>query len=150
MKKIIYSLFVILALSCTFVSCSDDDGDAPAPAGNPAEAAAGTYTGTWCRVLNNDTVRGEGALTIAPTDSMYCADFTFEAPTLDLKASSVANIAFAGADGKSFSFNNTLGADGLGDFYGQITNGVATVKFSKEVRVGRKRNIYNFSFEGTK
>lgn len=68
------------------------------------------------------------------------------APTLDLKASSVANIAFAGADGKSFSFNNTLGADGLGDFYGQITNGVATVKFSKEVRVGRKRNIYNFSF----
>ena len=137
MKKIIYSLFVILALSCIFVSCSDDDGDAPAPAGNPAEAAAGTYTGTWCRVLNNDTVRGEGTLTIAPTDSMYCADFTFEAPTLDLKASSVANIAFAGADG-------------LGDFYGQITNGVATVKFSKEVRVGRKRNIYNFSFEGTK
>lgn len=59
MKKIIYSLFVILALSCIFVSCSDDDGDAPAPAGNPAEAAAGTYTGTWCRVLNNDTVRGE-------------------------------------------------------------------------------------------
>ena len=73
MKKIIYSLFVILALSCIFVSCSDDDGDAPAPAGNPAEAAAGTYTGTWCRVLNNDTVRGEGTLTIAPTDSMYCA-----------------------------------------------------------------------------
>ena len=44
MKKIIYSLAAMLALSFSFVSCGDDDDTISFPT-TPEKAAAGTYTG---------------------------------------------------------------------------------------------------------
>lgn len=158
MKKLLYSLFAVLALSCTFVSCSDDNDDAPAPAGNPAEAAAATYSGTWTVVLDTDTVTTPGTVVLSAGDTAFVANVAVDVEpvkmkvgssmsTISLKASEVTNIAFAG-NANSFAFVN-VGAT-LGNFSGRITDGNANMIFSTQQRVGRKRYTFNYTFEGIK
>ena len=155
MRKFIYSLFAVLALSCTFVSCSDDDGDAPAPAGNPAEAAAGTYTGTWTIVVDGDTATAPGTVTLAPGDTTFVAKLTLASDeykikvgssnsTRKLKAEEVTNIAFAG-NSKSFSLSNAAGK--IGNFAGKITDGAVKFYYSSTEKVGRKAYNFNYRFE---
>lgn len=162
MKKILYTLFAILALSCTFVSCSDDDEDAAAPAGNPAEVAAGTYTGTWSITLDTTTVEVPGSITVAATDSDYTADITIACDQYTMKVgrsrsrlginvTSIANIAYAGGNGESFQFNNGVDSNPLGvAFAGRIDNGKAIAYFTKKLRVGLRTNDFNYRFSGQK
>lgn len=159
MKKLIYSLFAVLALSCTFVACSDDDDDAAAPAGNPAEAAAGTYTGTWQIILDGDTAVTPGTVTLAPGDTAFVAKVGVDIPEYTIKvngrdskrtfsAKEVANIAFAG-NANSFVFSNASGVK-LGNFAGRIAEGSANVYFQTSERVGRKNYTFVYNFVGAR
>jgi hypothetical protein len=150
MKKIIYSLFAILTVCSIFASCGDDN-EATAPSGNPATAAAGTYSGTFTRVLDKDTVTAEGTITVTATDSMYCADLKFESSTFSLSSTAVSDIAYAGSDGKTFVYNSPSSSNGLGAaFCGRIADGKATSMFTLTQRSGRKSYSYKYTFVGTK
>ena len=152
MKKIIYSLAAMLALSCSFVSCGDDDDTISFPT-TPEKAAAGTYSGNWTISSDTETVgEGEGTITIAPTSTPYNADITiegsFSTTSLNVNATSIANISHAN---NGFVFNNN-DKNPLGtSFTGKIDeSGVIGVNFVKEVRVGRKQYKYNYVFWGKK
>lgn len=151
MKKIIFSLAAMLALSCSFISCGDDDNDITFST-TPEKAAAGTYSGNWTITSDTETVEGTGTITIAPTSTPYNADITiegsFSTTALNVSATSIANISHAN---NGFIFNNNstnpLGAS----FTGKIDeNGTIGVNFQKEVRVGRKQYKYNYVFWGKK
>lgn len=109
MKKILYYLFAVLALSCSFISCSDDDDDATIHSVTPEKAAAGVYSGTFTRVQDGttDTLYTQGTVTITATDSAYCADVTYDCTgDFTFNATSVANISYAG-NGFVFTNNST-------------------------------------------
>ena len=151
MKKIIYSLILFMAFGFACVSCSDDDDDAAAPSGNAASVAAGTYTGTWTRILDSDTLTAEGTMIVSATDSAYTADIAYACSTFNLNTSSVANFAYSGASGSLFDYSNGSTSNGMGTiFCGKITDGVATAIFSYTQKSGRKSYTYKYSFVGTK
>lgn len=54
MKKIIYNIALLLAITCAFIACNDDDG--PSVTKTPAKDVAGTYDGAW--VLRVVTTQG--------------------------------------------------------------------------------------------
>ncbi len=152
MKKIIYSLAAMLALSCSFVSCGDDDDTISFPT-TPEKAAAGTYTGSWTVTSDTETVEGSGTITLAASSTPYNVDVTiegsFSTTALNVSTTSIANIAHAN---NGFVFNNNTDSNPLGaGFTGKIDeSGAIGVNFQKEVRVGRKQYKYNYIFVGKK
>ncbi len=154
MKKIIFSLAAMLALSCSFISCGNDDDNDITFSTTPEKAAAGTYSGNWTISSDTETVgEGEGTITIAPTSTPYNADITiegsFSTTSLNVNATSIANISHAN---NGFVFNNNNDKNPLGtSFTGKIDeSGVIGVNFVKEVRVGRKQYKYYYTFLGKK
>ena len=107
MKKIIFSLAAMLALSCSFISCGNDDDNDITFSTTPEKAAAGTYTGNWTITSDAETIEGSGTITIAPTSTPYNADITiegsFSTTALNVNATSIANISHAN---NGFVFNN--------------------------------------------
>lgn len=164
MKKIIYSLFAVLALCCNFVSCSDDDNDAAAPVGNPAsaEAAVGTYTGTWTVTLDDQTFTTPGYITVASSETDFVAsidvkvdpvDFTInnKVNTQSVEGTTLANICYAGPTGTVFNFTNLSDGNGIGtNFSGSIIDGNATMMFSLSKKISRKNYTFNYRFVGKK
>jgi hypothetical protein len=152
MKKIIYSLAAMLALSFSFVSCGDDDDTISFPT-TPEKAAAGTYTGSWTVTSDTETVEGSGTITLAASSTPYNVDVTiegsFSTTALNVSTTSIANIAHAN---NGFVFNNNTDSNPLGaGFTGKIDeSGAIGVNFQKEVRVGRKQYKYNYIFVGKK
>ena len=151
MKKLVYSLFAVLALGLTFVACDDDDDDASFSSdGHPEVAAEGVYSGTWTRILDEDTAYAEGTMTVTATDSSYCADFAYYCEEFDLDVASVANITYAGSSTR-FMYSNSTEGNGLGvSFGGIIEDGEATAMFTITQKVGRQQYKYAYSFEGSK
>jgi hypothetical protein len=152
MKKIIFSLAAMLALSCSFISCGNDDDNDITFSTTPEKAAAGTYTGNWTITSDAETVEGSGTITIAPTSTPYNADITiegsFSTTALDVNATSIANISHAN---NGFVFNNNATNPLGASFTGKIDdNGTIGVNFQKEVKVGRKQYKYNYVFWGKK
>ena len=152
MKKIIYSLAAMLALSFSFVSCGDDDDTISFPT-TPEKAAAGTYTGTWTVSSDTESSEGSGTIILTATDTPYNVDVTIEGSfttaALNVSSTSIANITQAN---NGFVFNNNMATNPLGaGFTGKIDeNGNIGVNFQKEVRVGRKQYKYNYVFYGKK
>jgi hypothetical protein len=152
MKKIIYSLAAMLALSFSFVSCGDDDDTISFPT-TPEKAAAGTYTGSWTVTSDTETVEGSGTITLDASSTPYNVDVTiegsFSTTALNVSTTSIANIAHAN---NGFVFNNNTDSNPLGaGFTGKIDeSGAIGVNFQKEVRVGRKQYKYNYIFVGKK
>lgn len=152
MKKIIFSLAAMLALSCSFISCGNDDDNDITFSTTPEKAAAGTYTGNWTITSDAETVEGAGTITIAPTSTPYNADITiegsFSTTALNVNATSIANISHAN---NGFVFNNNATNPLGASFTGKIDdNGTIGVNFQKEVKVGRKQYKYNYVFWGKK
>ncbi len=151
MKKILYPLFAALVLGFAFSACSDDDDEAMTFDTTPEISAAGTYTGTFTRVQDGttDTLVAQGSVTLAPTDSAYCADVTFACADFDLDAASVTNITHAN---EGYVFSNTSSDNGLGaPFKGRIDGGnVLNSSFDFTQREGRKQYVYHYTFVGTK
>lgn len=154
MKKFLYTAFMLLAIGATFVACSEDEETGLNPSKEDTQALAhGTYEGKWMRVLDTDTLRGTGTITLAPTDSAYCVNVTIKSVELSLDATSVANIAQEGSHGFVFynmSTSNGLGANNFRGYirYDEEGNKVASINFVKNVRVGRKSYEYAHSFSG--
>ena len=152
MKKIIYSLAAMFALSFSFVSCGDDDDTISFPT-TPEKAAVGTYTGSWTVTSDTETVEGSGTITLAASSTPYNVDVTiegsFSTTALNVSTTSIANIAHAN---NGFVFNNNTDSNPLGaGFTGKIDeSGAIGVNFQKEVRVGRKQYKYNYIFVGKK
>ncbi len=153
MKKILFLIFAVLVLGFTFVACSDDDEKNPRVGTNPGGDAAGTYSGIYTRVLDEDTVTATGKVIITASDaSAYSANIEFIADSAiwdnDQLVSSM-NITYAN-DG--FQFHNQSTANGMGTaFSGSIdAQGNINSYFKLTVRVGRVNNDYNYYFEGKK
>ena len=154
MKKILYLIFAVLTLSCTFVACSSDDSDPSYDhSANAATASAATYTGTWLRWQEGtETESANGSITLAAGSNGYTTNMSFSCADFELNASSHANIAWAN-DGFVFNQNvtNDNEANELGTiFAGCIINGKISTSFSRTTKVGRKTTTYYYSFEGTK
>ena len=153
MKKILYPLFMALALGFSFAACDDDDDDGGAGFANTPEIeAAGVYSGTMSQVQDGqtDTLYAAGTLIIAPTDSAYCADITYDCSgDVTFNATSVANISH---DNGGFVFFNTSSSNGLGSsFTGRIDGaGIVESSFDQRVRSGRVTYTYHYKFTGRK
>lgn len=148
MKKTGYFLLLALFLAFGFVSCSDDDQNDLVYTTSAEKASAGTYPGTWTRVLDGDTVTYQGSVTLAATDSINCTDVTFTCPEASINATSVANVWHSGS---GYQFVNQLTTNGLGTAFSGRINGEGTLitAFTLTKKVGRKSYTYNFSFEGS-
>jgi hypothetical protein len=154
MKKILYSLFALMAM-CTFVtSCGDDDIDwnRGTHANRPETTAVGTYSGTW-EVFGEDGVTSEGtfngSVSIAAGSSAYTVNVTTVCSEVTAASGeTAANIAWSNDDLKVFSTvkNGTLETM----INAEIVSGNLNLKFSKTVREGRKTMTKFYQFKGRK
>lgn len=153
MKKILYPLFVVLALGLGFTACSDDDEeDGGRFATTPEIEAAGVYSGTFSKVQDGktDTLYADGTLTVTPTDSAYCADITYDCSgEFTYNAVSVANITHANS---GYAFWNSSSTNGLGaSFTGRIEgDGSVESTFDIKERSGRVVYTYHYKFVGNR
>ena len=93
----------------------------------------------------------QGTITVTATDSIYTADIQFSSDEFSLNAKSVANIAYAGANGSTFVFNNDVATNALGSIFGgRIENKTLTTAFKFSQRDGRKMKTFNYTFTGSK
>lgn len=152
MKKLFYSLFAIIAISCTISACSEHDGDDVSTpySSNPAQAAAGTYSGQYTKVQvgTTDTTYAQGTLILEAT-SNYAGNVTFTSSEMGLSATSAVNISF---DSNGYTFNNQLTSNGLGaKFAGKVAKGnEASAWFTLSQRVGRTLYEFQYNFKGSK
>lgn len=141
-------MMAFVALGFTAVSCNDDDDDVTFST-TPEIAAAGTYVGTYSKVLDGDTDTTYAAGTVVITaGEAYQAYVAFDAGDL-YSGSSIANIAHAN-DGFVFenvSTNNGMGIAFSGRIYG---DGSIISAFSTSEKVGRNNYTYNYVFTGVK
>ena len=151
MKKILYSLLAVLAVTFALVSCGDDDNSGSKHATPPEETFAGTYEGTWTKYDSDGTTvlaeGQEGVFTVAKGDVSYSAKLTFS-DTEDSSADAsdvVVNIAWNGDNAKFYTTSTSLPVNGE-----VTTGGLLIAKFSKTVKSGKKTNTYFFAFNGHK
>lgn len=151
MKKFLISAMAVLALSCGFVSCGDDDNDSSySHNGTPGQETAGTYSGTFTRTNGNEVTTATGTITLSTnaTSGNY-TDVTFSCTDFTLNAQSIANVTFAN---EGFAFENSNAGNGLGTkFQGRSIDGKnVKVVFTLSQRQGRKLVEFAYEFEGTK
>ena len=154
MKKILYSLFALLAMFTLVTSCGDDDIDwnRGTHSTRPEATAAGTYNGTW-EVFGDDGVTSEGtfngSVTIAAGSSAYTVNVnTVCSEAAAATGETAANIAWSGDDQKIFSTvkNGTLATT----INAEIVSGVMNLRFSKTVKSGRTSVTKFYMFKGKK
>lgn len=151
MKKLIYSIFAVLTLSCGFVACGDDDDANISYSTSAEQGSAGTYSGTWTRTGDDGVENFSGTVTLAAGSTTGVTNVTFSCPEADINASSVANVWHANY-GYQF-FNQTISdANGLGvAFAGRIDeNGNLNTSFTFSQKVGRKNVEFKYEFNGSR
>lgn len=151
MKKFIYSIFAVLALSCSFVACSSDDDENINFSSSAEQGSAGTYSGTWTRTGDDGTESYSGTVTLAPGSATGVTSVTFSCPDANINATSVANVWHANY-GYQF-FNQTASdANGLGvSFAGRVDqSGALNTSFTISQKVGRKNQEFKYEFNGSK
>ena len=145
MKK----LLIILLASVALIGCKKSEDihfDKTA-----SEGIAGTYTGTWMRVLDTDTVSGEGSITFVATDQPNVATITATCANPAIDRTGIVNVVHS--DYEYVFYNNSAKPEaGFGaKFSGRVyKDGSADMQYTVEEKVGRFTNTYNFSFKGTK
>lgn len=154
MKKILYSLFALLAMCTVVTSCGDDDIDwnRGTHSSLPEATAAGTYSGTW-EVFGEDGVTSEGtfdgSVTLAAGSSSYIVNVTTVCSEVaTASGETTANIAWSNDDLKVFSTvkNGTLAAT----INAEIVSGIMNLKFSKTIKSGRTSVTKFYQFKGRK
>ena len=152
MKRFIYSVVAMLALSCTFVACGDDNDD---PSINydktAAQGSAGTYSGTWTRTGDARSETFSGTVTLVAGNGANVTSVTFSCPETNLEATSVANVWHANY-GYQFVNQTLSNENGLGaTFAGRIDeSGALNASFTVSQRVGRQNIEYGYEFLGKK
>lgn len=149
-------MFAVLTLGFTFVACGDDDDDEVINYSTTAEqASAGTYSGTWTRIVEGteNTETGSGTITFSAGSATGVSNVNFECSAFSLSASSPANIwnsNYGFQFVQQVSENNPANVLGVA-FAGEITKeGVLTTGFTISVKSGRTTTKYNYSFVGNK
>ena len=157
MKKFLFGIFAVAALSLGFVSCDDDDDiDRGTHKTGAASAFAGEYAGLWT-IISSDGVTIEkdsidGSVIVAASDTaasivnitLTCADIT----AINGKSTDV-NISWKNSNAK---FSNPLSSNGIGTLInGEISgDGQLDTKFSLSVRSGRSTVTKFYKFTGNK
>ncbi len=151
MKRFIYSIFAVIALSCTFVACGSDDDESINFSTTAEQGSAGTYTGTWVQVGPDGTASYSGTVTLAAGSTTGVTNVTFSCPESKLNATSVANVWHSNR-GYQFCNQVTSDANGLGaSFAGRISeSGTLNTSFTISQKVGRKNYEFKYEFNGTK
>ena len=149
MKKILFSMLAIAALSIGFVSCGDDDEETTYT--TTAEAgSAGTYTGTWTSVTDDATTTYDGTVTLAAAaDKAGCTNVTFDCSGASLNKTAIANVWHSN---NGYQFVNQVDKNDLGAaFSGRVSDdGQLTTAFTIKQKIGRKEVKVNYSFTGKK
>lgn len=150
MKKFIYSIFAVLALSCTFVACGSDDDENPNFSATAEQGSAGTYSGTWTRTGDDGTETFSGTITLAAAGSGITS-VTFSCPDAEIYATSVANVWHAN-NGYGFVNQIVSSANELGvAFTGRIDEkGAIAASFTFSQKVNRKNVEFMYEFIGNK
>ena len=146
----------MLALSCTFVACGDDNDDPVINYDTTAsQGSAGTYNGKWTRSSDTDgTLLIEeyvGSITLTASNSANVTNVTFSCPNASLDATSVANVWHAN-HGYQFVNQTISNANGLGASFAGIidANGELNASFTISQRIGRQNIEYQYEFIGNK
>jgi hypothetical protein len=158
MKKLLFAALAFACVGFGFTACDDDDDNSYTGKiySNPVEQIAGSYAGTWTRVLDKDTIVTDDTIAIAfhngdSINTKYIADVVVrENTTVVLDAmTSTANVVQAGQYG--YSLLNVSSENGFGtSFRGRVQDEQFTLNFQKLVKSGRKSYTYSFTFVGTK
>ena len=141
----------MLALSCTFVACGDDNDDPSIDFTSSAEeGSAGTYTGEWTRISSEGTNVYSGTITLTAAGT-NTTNVTFSCPDASINATSIANVWHANY-GYQFFNQTTSDANKLGvAFSGRIDeSGNLDASFTLSQRVGRKNYEFKYEFRGKK
>lgn len=161
MKKAIYSLMAVCALTLGFVSCSDDtDLDRGQHSDLPEAKAQGTYAGTltiYDTAVSDTTITHSGAatVTLAPGSNSYSANFTMQSEAADANGDCTVNIAWSN-DGFKFAIPAASGTIANGSSANVTVNGEVqpdgsmVVSYSKTVRSGRSTKTFFYKFSGKK
>lgn len=162
MKKIIFSIFALAAVSLGFVSCGDDDDPVITHEKSAAEACEGTYAGKWTAFeaqahRDGDSLvvaSSDGSLTFAPTDNKYVANLTMKSVSTEdvfnINVTDKVNISWAN---NIIRFSNPKATCNFGCAVGsEIVDGKVEVRIVKSVKVpgSRQPKTVYYKFVGQK
>lgn len=151
MKKILFSVLAVLALTACGSKPSEEEENVDNTISTPEIEAQGSYVGTFTRILANSSTAepetAEGLLTITASDTAYVAHVNFDCAPLGINAGTIVNISFAG---KGFVFYNDLPTNTLGSpISGRISEDKLTeVDFQLKIRQGRSTKTFDINFSG--
>lgn len=150
MKKNLYILMVLMSVVFGFTACSDDDE--PIGTQNPETEVAGTYSGTWTKVLINtsnevqSTETANGTITVA-ANRQWVVDVTFNEaqPVIESVTTIIANCSGTSETG----YQITKYEESSKVSYGcAVEDGVMSFAFETKEKVGRKEYTATYTFEG--
>jgi len=145
MKK----LLIILLASVVVIGCKKNEDihfDKTA-----SEGIAGTYTGTWMRVLDADTVSGEGTITFVASDQPNVGTITANCANPAIDRTGICNVAHSDYEYVFYNSSSKPEAGFGTKFSGRVyKDGSIDMQYAVEEQVGRFKNIYNFYFLGMK
>lgn len=166
MKKTLYSLMALCALSFGLISCDDDDAiDHGKHAQLPEQQAAGTYVGSlsvYETDLESEPAVVEATVTITAGKDPYTATFSMESGNTSANGDICTNFVWTNNNflfaSIPVSYNaatpelNSIanGSSAAVVVNGDITDGVMTASYSKTVKSGRSSKTYFYKFSGKK
>lgn len=145
MKKLI----IILAATVALIGCKNNEEihfDKTA-----SEGIAGTYTGTWTRSFESESVSGEGTITFTASEQANIGTITVACANPEISRTGIVNVVHS--DYEYVFYNNSdkpeagFGAKYSGRVY---KDGSVDMQYTVEEKVGRKKQTYNFAFVGQK
>lgn len=167
MKKILYNIALLLAVTCAFIACNDDDG--PSVTQTPAKDVAGTYEGEWVvrivttqgsTVISDETYDYVGEIELSENESSSnyvnvdasCADAQIEKSGVgNIFATSTGSIDFVN---KGVGEDNPFGAQFTGFVKGSLLKmtfdviETSTIIVKGRPQIVTKTSTYNIT--GTK
>ena len=153
MKKLFYICMACLAVFA-FASCGPEGQEDNTPvSGHPEQDVAGVYTGIWTMVYQGETTFAEGDVTLT-ADTTYVISIKVDGiSSINLpEMTTLANVvqdSYYGTKIYNPSSTNGFEAALRGATYLNDEGQTAlTMVFTKEVRVGRQKYKYNYSYEG--
>lgn len=153
MKKILYAVLMLFTATALVTSCNDDD-DSQRYSQTSAADAEGTYVGelsfSYTDPTSGNEVSGtESATLVVTMKENYVVNV--ELITSSDSKSAVANISTSSA-GYPFANKSTDSSNGFNTtFAGLVDNdGIATINYTLESRVGRKQVLADYEFVGKK
>jgi len=145
MKKFL----IITAIAACCIACKNNEEIKFTE--TAADGIEGEYSGTWMRILETDTVRGEGMISFIAGEDPHVANIIAFCPDPAINRAGIANVAHS--DYEYVFYNNSADESaGFGTrFSGRVYKDKSIdMQYSVDERVGRFVNTYKFVFIGHK